>query len=744
MAREYNINEIEFEDNDDTSKAELLTGEYLKGISKGNSLQPNTEVEKDEYIKFPDQSVVKAVGGKHEEGGIDVAIPDGTEVISDNLKPTKKQKKEIEKMFDITVSDSDTYAKLVAKFTKKIGLEKLNDDQAKTFEKLEILTKNTSIPKATAEVNLEYLSSKIKQLEDKKKAVEPQRKSFFDYIYGLQQDSKSPSEKDNTFKYGGTQIQEIAKQFNIPEDKVKSFLENGGKKLPQYVDGNPKKYKKEELPQDAEINTSGKAYKVGQYVPQEDGTYLKVTTVNLKPTPTADTKTSKGPVEDWIAQSDENRRIADQANAIIEAGIAKKQITKDGKGNLKISGNFKPDFKERIILSQVINQSGPRFGTDKYKIATQSFTPGYSDAKGTGSFVAGFTPEDYEKRYVFEKLKGEGLTQDEAFTKLDELYQNPDTKKTLRKEYVQFLGIQPPTNEAELMSDDFYKKNYSAVTKGVESKLEASGYRPAIGDDALSGFEHFDAFGFTANPEYEKTSTIVQEQKTEGKEPEEKTTVGATTPIEDLVAKYLYQKPNVPRAFYTPDQTPLPPTPVQPVLKTDLNFGRIDPVRVGIETQLREVENQNRFVASQLEGMPETQKASALAMMMANSNESINKAATSANQINAQNISSAELFNIGQADKEAVYDRNSDTVFQNTMFAAQAKAEEQLRRFYDQMNKVNITNLQNNQKLNLIDSVFPDYSLDFSGSRVNFDPENPNAPLIRDSFLNRTLGVIGQ
>ena len=760
MGREYNINEIEFEESDDKSKAELLTGEYLKGISKGNSLQPNTEVEVDEYVKFPDQTVVKAVGNPHEKGGIDVAIPDGTEVISDNLKPTKKQKKEIEKMFDITVSDSDTYAKLVAKFTKKIGLEKLNDDQAKTFEKLEMLTKNTSVPKATAEVNLEYLSSKIKQLEDKKKAVEPQRKSFFDYIYGLQQDSKSPSEKDNTFKYGGTQIQEIAKQFNIPQDAVKNFLEMGGKVLPQYAEGDP--------PTEEPKVKFTYNYLTNTFQPETEE-YQKATSEGAYGTFGSRDRTLQG-----IQQLYNN--FPDYVEENFKNYI---NIDKTGKVTFKENTTLKLNQKQDIV-GKLQEGMGKRYEAN-YKVIMSD--PTLTEAEKAQALKwyneEGFTHNrpisvDLVGQGVADKLKAKGIT---TYGQLEAKLRTPEIKNILKavpedkqktleaytvRNYDQKAGqftLGRQSVAVDLVTPEDLKKlkeNGITTVKQLEKNTEllnslsdvSKNRIEAFKKQAVSGVPDADFFIEPIKTPGEKTPTTqeqkTQEQKTQGEEPKEKTKIGEEKPITDLVYKYLYQKPNVPRAFYTPDQTPLPPTPVQPVLKTDLNFGRIDPVRVGIETQLREVENQNRFVASQLEGMPETQKASALAMMMANSNESINKAATSANQINAQNISSAELFNIGQADKEAVYDRNSDTVFQNTMFAAQAKAEEQLRRFYDQMNKVNITNLQNNQKLNLIDSVFPDYSLDFSGSRVNFDPENPNAPLIRDSFLNRTLGVIGQ
>lgn len=736
--REFNINEIEFE-KDKVPTEKLLTGEYLKSLEPYSKMQPNAETEDGEYIKYPDKTVVKTISADHENGGVKVAIPDGTLVISNELKPTRKQIKEIERNYKITVSPNDTYAKIVEKFTNKIGLRKLNEEQEQLFKALK-KEEEKQAPAATAKVNLEYLTGKIKNIENKKQPLQEERQSFFNYVYNLQEATKPADEAKPVMEYGGEFSQTAAKYGLTPEQAI-SMLRKGGyfhPSLPSYNEGG-KKYSKEQLPQNAEINDTGKGYRVGQYVPQPDGAYLKVTKVNVKPTATADTRTGKGPIEDWIKQSPENQTLAQQANAIIEKGIADKTIVKRQDGSVEIKGSFKPDFKDRLILSQVINQSGKRFGTDKYKIVLQSGTEGYSQrGKGTGSFVAGFTPEDYEKRFALEKMKGEGLSQEEALNEIDAIYKDPQRKLDLRKEYLGFLGVKVPEKSDELLSDNFYKKNYSEVTKGIENKLEATGYRPAMGNDAMSGFEHFDAFGFTANPVYEQEDLKldVKDKTTPGPEPAKQTT------ITDKVGAFVPPNQRPPRWFFTPDQTPLPPTPLEAVAMGDVRLGRIDPVRVGIEEQIANAEGQKAFVAQQLEAMPETQKASALALILANSERNLSQAQTQANQINAQNLASAEMFNIGQSDKEAVYGLNNLLNYEQRTLVGKAKAEEQLRNFYTSLKKNNAIQFRDTQKLNLLESMFPEYNLDFSGMRVNFDPDNPNAPVLRDSFLGNYSKIL--
>ena len=453
-------------------------------------------------------------GKKHSEGGTPLLLPtddgndtDGTSFIfSDNKRMIVKDPAILE-YFGVNPKKPQTFAEISKSWLSAINKSKQTIIDG-TADK---------ITKKSAEMSMDNAAFKIaalKLLQESRKGFKdgiPNGMSpFFDKLqidpnemFAMNQQDTDKANQAVKSAMGGAVNHFFASQEQYPFPS----LAMGGE-LPRY-DGGGKVYKKEDLPADAQINATGKGYKVGQFVQQEDGTFKKVTKVNVNPTLTADSKTSSGPISQWIKDNPENAKVAAQANAIIEKGIKDGTIIKvPGTNQIKIQGTFKPEFKDRIILSRVINQSGKDFSTDKYKITLQRGSTGYSGAKdgkwqGSGSFVAGFTPEDYEKRYVFEKLRGEGMTDDEAFAKLDEFYKDPTKAKDIRKEYVGFLGLTLPEKDEDLMSQDFYKKNYAEITKGVESKLGEAGYRPAIGNEQLSGFEHFDAFGFTASPEYE-------------------------------------------------------------------------------------------------------------------------------------------------------------------------------------------------------------------------------------------------
>jgi hypothetical protein len=282
-----------------------------------------------------------------------------------------------------------------------------------------------------------------------------------------------------------------------------------------------KVYTADDLPEDARIvekYTRGK--KPGDFELQEDGTYRKVTKYDLKPS--ASSATKQQTAAEFATQSAENKKLLDQANAIIAREINNGTIEGNPAGGpIKLLGSLSLPFNERIILSRALN-SNKDFSTDKYKVTKQSATTGYSqkssrgDYKGTGSFVAGFTPEDYEKRYLYEQLKGMGADDETAFAEIEKVYNDPTQKASVRREYLNFLGITAPTDDAELLDPNFYKTRYKDVTTAME-RLDASTFRTpeAGGNDLISGFDHFDAMGFQYNPEYEAEQQEQEEADTD-------------------------------------------------------------------------------------------------------------------------------------------------------------------------------------------------------------------------------------
>ena len=444
-------------------------------------------------------------GKKHSKGGTPLALPTDEEgangtsfIFSDSKKLIVKDPALLE-YFGVSGKKPKTLAQISKKWIPAVNKAKevLIDLGADRLSKqsAEMTLDNASFKIAA----LKLLQESMKGMNEVPNGLEP----FFDklqldpsQVFGMDEEMANKTNEAAQKAMGG-----------ILADSVK--YHNEFPSLRKYTGGGP--VAEGDLPDDAVKHQPGTKHELGQWyiIPEGEpnaGKYRKATKMSKLKEIIADSKTGAGPITDWRDASDENLAATATANSIIEQGIKDKTIIYNKKkGTIRITGKFDAPFKDKIALSRVINQSGKRFGTDKYKISMQNSSSDYKNYNkkgklGAGSFVAGFTPADYEKRFVFERMRGMGMSDENAFKALEEDYKDPTKAKSYRKEFTGWLGMEAPETDEDLMADDFYKKNYKGVTSGIESKLGKTDYRVSMGDDAYSGFEHFDAFGFSSGP----------------------------------------------------------------------------------------------------------------------------------------------------------------------------------------------------------------------------------------------------
>lgn len=388
----------------------------------------------------------------------------------------------------------------------------------------------------------------------------------------------------------------------------------GGKK--EYTD--PKTGKKYKVPAGATIKKEGDpGLKAGDIIEMKDGSLRKVTALETK---TVSKNTATSAAKDWEegkayinAWAEEpttdgysNKTKLKVAEDAIEKGLADGTIIKDPKtpNGVIITGKFKPSFKERLYLSEVINLSGEGFGTSKYRIVGQKATEGYSkevdkkvkDPKTgkevtkksfEGSFAGGMTPQDYEQRATYERALAEGMSRGEA----EALATTTDPKQKLenKKKFLQEIGVSTKDiPESYLASDDFYKNRFAQITQGMENTYSQGTFRKAMGDDLLSGWEHYDAGRYSREPVY---GDLEYEPETpEGNEykPSEPIKIHPSTlakfPLYQAAPEALgYLAGLNPASYYTPDYTHTEITP--PTLNIDDELRSIDDSFLGLTKQ---------------------------------------------------------------------------------------------------------------------------------------------------------------
>jgi len=670
--------------------------------------QANAEIEHEEYVKFPDEGVQRGYGEKHSKGGIDLEIPDGTKILSNKLTISKKDVKMLKKDFGIKATTKNTYSQVVDKYVKKIGLSKLYDEQEKLFEGLgKVIDESGS--EGAARINKEYLSKKIGEIERQKEDKEGLKESMFDKMFTIQESSKPKESKEEAMQSS----EEFFETGGISREAFNKVTEKYGLTEQEGID----------------LVTGRKSkYPVG-------GTH-------------------KAPVTVAEAQKQ------------FEDGL----ITREEADNyeVELAG------KERIKFSTT---SGAHTYSDQenYKREKQSASDG-----GFGKITKANIGEVLNKLYhQFPDIVAEeyGVTYNEDgtvafdknidFSKMSAKVKNFQVKANKRMKETADLVLQNPESfSPEFVANaEAYKNNETfddSLARGIDSKQgQFTSGRYSLGIDVITPEEQkvlstqgifttkqlqagVDDGSIDLSPGSLERLENIRALTPEGSDPDFALNVvpPANTPAEappedvstlDAPAAEIKENTdivdgivppatkNYPRLFGSPNQTPLPPSAMEAHLLNNVRLERIDPTRIGIETELQQASDSIKAGTEALSHLPPNQRAAAIVGLQANVQKGINESIHKANIVNAQNQSSAELFNIGQAGREEQIRGNNLLSFEQRQLTAKANTEEEVRSYYDQLNKIHVNNFRNNQDLNLINKLAPNYT--YNGSTLDFTPE---------------------
>lgn len=218
------------------SFAEKMTGEYEQGLPENKEDQAVVELEQGEHILQPDGTTSEVVGDKHSEGGEKLSaeqVQDGSIVISDHLKIGKENAKYFKEKYGVKVKPTDTFATVIDKIKKQIGIDKLVQEQEDVFKKIEKEEKNTK-DVTTKNLNLEFLSKKVQELEEEKAEKDPQRIQAMQDVYERQEASK-PVEEQEQQTVSPELLQQLSQESGMPVEQLQEFLKGG--KVKKYQDG---------------------------------------------------------------------------------------------------------------------------------------------------------------------------------------------------------------------------------------------------------------------------------------------------------------------------------------------------------------------------------------------------------------------------------------------------------------------------------------------------------------------------
>ena len=648
----FDINKIKVKESD---KIKALTGEYTFGLPPTSKTEPNAEVEDNEYIKYPDQSVVQAKGVRHERGGIKVNLPDETEILSDTLKLTAKQAKDIRNQFNIEVSIRDTYSSALEKYTRKLGLKRLNDDQEEVFKIIKKQQENKAIKGSTLALNNEYLSTKVYDIEQKKKPLEEKRKKLFDTLFEQQESTKKPENKDTTsMRFGGGFGEQYA-----------SIFAEGGKR---------RKIARQTIT-DEEFN------KVG-----ENGVSLS---------------------DKWNGDKTAYENFLTAKKGISENKDLKASIYKNyqdvvssdeaytGKNKKLKEGYSKPlkELNEDQVLEQLLAQEERNARLAAHKL----------DARETEQNVA---KGQTTNQKTLDKIKATKGLQDLDFSR-------------------GYKGQAAYIAYNKTMQQDPKYKDWASINQTGKDDETIFGLKGTI-----SGIDNYNTnttigqrLGYLGEPipdcpcGEDANGECIPCKKEEKPKKEKITSQGEPLKDEVVIPR---QKEN--QWFFTPERFVLPPSPQSPETMVNTRLSRLDPIRAGIEDNLASSAANRQFGASQLKDLPASQRVAGLQQILSNTGAQENQAILATNQMNVQNQASTDQYNAGQRDRENLALGQNLLNFEGRSLTAKDKTENNLRNYINFRENEAMNNFQVQQRLNTMNKLFPDYSIDSYGMGVGFDP----------------------
>jgi hypothetical protein len=664
----YDINKIKFKSKNEPSVEEKLTGKVITGLKDLKEVQPNAELEGKEYMQFPDGTTQLVVGNSHKKDGVKMNIPDGTKIVSHALKLSAKEAKDLKEEYGINVSNKDSYSSAITKYTKKIGLDALYDEEKELYELVNKQSEKSDVKESTRLVNEEYMSGKTREIQLAKEDKEVEKAQFFGVVYDLQEASKSEGKKkkseDGEMKYGGLSKQDfkaVCKKHGISEDQGRVLM---GEMTPSFEVGGEFDELKKKYNTTLKINT---AFEDGKVTQQQ---YNKLMTDIREVVEGVDYDKPAGAGVRGSAPYEEGE-------AYTPAGVKRLNSFRKKYELEEISSD---SSKEEIkkAAGELQNHMAENYPELVYDyMVTKSHQPN----RKLGEFLSG-------KKY---ENSNEGLAKalkDKAITKKDVVEKYQDDLWWYRA--LDFDEKTIPRSEYDLLIE-----REGAIKQGDDLYFAEDPDNP----------EHYTKYVPTDNEE-EVTKDVVPPG------------------IIDDTPPNLPKK-NFPQLFGAPNEYPTPPAPMDPHLMGESRFQRMDPIRIGIEPQIQEAADQRKFMSEQMFGnlSPEV-AASVMANSLASQTGAINTEARTANMTNAQNLANTKLFNIGQAGKESEANRKNKLSFEQRQYTAKANYQEEMKRWEDQIRRININKYKNNSALNLMNQMFPDFDVNAGANNVSFNPQS--------------------
>lgn len=673
-----------------------LTGEYIYPLPKSMEDAANVEIEKGEYVLTPDSvGPMEAKGDRHENGGTPVDLPEAY-IVSDYRTIDDDFASYVRENYGIRATEKDTYATLLDRYKKKIGLSEKYDDQERVFKRLE---KNKDVKdKNTSELNKSILSKYVNDNQKEIDELEVQFRSFADIVYNKQEESKRQEKIDAFFRDGGkvdlNAVRKQAKALNVSESDAKNWIyDEYVKRVRKMAEGGPTKEQIE----------WGK--KVQQLLMKQFGRALNMSIVDV-----ADREQILNPDSGVNSNQNLQHRSSSGYGRVNNKAISNLLDINRWANKYNTDGDFNTEGFQTGYNSQLNNlwalaESGAIANAEKAKKFRDEYGFWGEDA---GKYDQG-SKSAYNSFAVDDKFGQTTATR--SFYGLDVV--TPEQKRLLNekgiKNYVDLFGDKSDAAKKILGSD--YNKFVALRDSGLMPEIDfvLESVKPEMKPIEAGPI----APGLTP-PKIGSPGRV--EVKPKASTP----TTATDTDTEEVVEDNGPKGQGRPAAF----------GPIFPEMLRTLDTGleieglerhqapRIDPVLQSADQYINEL---NRATSAQLDAVgdvPDSQRSAILANMNAIAGSNIAKYINEVNFNNARQINEADRFNemaYVQTDDKNIAERQR---YESGLLKAMAIRDENLARYYDSINSEIQNKFNVRTSLNTIASIAPNMRMFPSGQII--------------------------
>ena len=711
--------------------SEEMTGEFIQQQPSEANITPNAEVENREFIQHPDGQVQQVKGRTHNQGGERVALEGGTKVVSDKLKLGAKNAKLLREQFGLNnIKASDTYAVAVEKYTKKIGLKELNEQQQEYFDKLKKEEKTKD--ERTSELNNEVLSEKINNIEQKKSTLEEVRAKFTDYTYQLQEGSKKGTPREDNRQ--GNNTTEFSLGGSVP-----SFSDGGIIEMAKVMEANLT---------DEQLKSLKNIAKTGDLTVEQVYNIIRENS-KLKDNLPADFKTFSS--SNKLRNRIDFNRVKKDLVSINKDADAFNFYTGDAASEQPKVTTISPGATPKSVeeLQALNNMRGSNSldattGGENWKSPYDSIN-NYRKSKGMDP-VNFSTHKDYQS-YLTNNFSPQIIN----------LYRNNEIALTnAHRKILKDNGIKNADNiiywnqldsaTRSYLGDEFITQGYvdglaghrgfsiqkGTMTEEEYDKLDTSN-RPY---DKLT-----DSFGNKIYFEYNADGSVKKGPNGEliayypsGEKVPEKEVVNATENIGNAPTR----KPKTYNRPILPDMSLEPPRPMEAHLKAEHRYATIDPTKISYDDALTELNRQSDAALTQMDGLTDTQRAAAISNLTANTQGNAAKIISQTNAQNAQIQANTDQANVQIANREVDANVADAQAYEAIQMKAKALTEADVDNFHDKNREIRIKRNEFLRRDKQINDMIENYYTDANG---NIMYDNNGAPIFKTS-TNNSSGLI--